>query len=71
MKDRFKDLTSEDIEKAINSWIHHERNRKILKRRLVDGIHFEPLAEEFNLTPQQVKNIVRIGTETIFDHIGK
>lgn len=42
----------------IDEKIHHARNREILKRRLVDGIHFEPLAEEFGLSVRQVKYIV-------------
>ncbi len=43
-------ITSKDIEQAIDLYIigrHAERNRKILRRRLIDGICFEPLAEEF------------------------
>lgn len=49
------------IEFAINEWIigrNAERDRKILKRRLIDGVCFEPLAEEFDLSVSQVKRIV-------------
>ena len=35
-----------------------ERNRKILKRRLIDGICYEPLAEEFDLSVRQTQNII-------------
>jgi hypothetical protein len=35
-----------------------EQNRAIMKRRLIDGICFEPLADEFDLSVRQVKNIV-------------
>ena len=35
-----------------------ERNRNIFKRHYVDGICFEPLAEEFGLSVRQVKHIV-------------
>lgn len=38
-----------------------ERNRKILKRRLIDGICYEPLAEEFNLSVRQTQNIIYNG----------
>lgn len=34
-----------------------ERNRKILYRRLIDGIGYENLAEEFGLSVRQTKNI--------------
>lgn len=51
-------LTREELEHIIDQRIHHERNRAILKRRILDGICYEPLAEEFDLSVRQVKNIV-------------
>lgn len=54
-------MTKTEIVKAIEENIvgrNAERNRAILYRRLIDGICFEPLAEEFNLSVRQVKNIV-------------
>lgn len=54
------------IEALIDEKIHHERNRRLLKRRLIDGICFEPLAEEFDLSVRQTKNIVSRGTKQIF-----
>ena len=47
-----------EAENLINEWIFNERNRSILKRRLLDGVTFEKLAEEFDLSVQQVKTIV-------------
>ena len=46
------------MEYLINEYVHSERDRAILKRKYIDGIHFEPLAEEFKLSVRQVKNIV-------------
>ena len=54
----FGTLSRAEIEELIDSYIFHERNREILKRRLLDGVCFEPLAEEFDLSVRQVKNIV-------------
>ena len=51
-------LSYEEWERLIDSWIFDERHRKIIKRRLLDGIKFEPLAEEFGLSVQQTKTIV-------------
>lgn len=54
-------ISRTELESLIDEWIvgrNAERNRAILKRRLIDGICFEPLAEEFNLSVRQVKNIV-------------
>lgn len=41
-----------------DEYIHSERDRAILKRRFIDGICFEPLAEEFDLSVRQTQNIV-------------
>lgn len=54
---------------AIDEWIHSERDRKLMKRRMIDGICFEPLAEEFGLSVQQTKNIVYREHTTICKHI--
>ena len=55
---RIKEYTNSEIIAMINEHIHSERNRSILKRRLVDGITFEKLAEEFDLSVSQIKRIV-------------
>lgn len=63
------EITAEDLETLIDKWIigrHGERNRKIMKRNLIDGICFEPLAAEFELSVRQVKNIVYKGEDKIF-----
>lgn len=51
-------LTRNEIEYLIEQKIHNQRNRLIISRRLLDGICYEPLAEEFDLSVRQVKNIV-------------
>lgn len=53
----------------IDEWIFNERDRNILKRRLLDGIHFEPLAEEFGMSVRQVKHIVYKGEQKLAKHI--
>lgn len=63
------DLSRSQIEHLIDEWILSERDRKILKRRLLDGICFEPLAEEFDLSVRYTKTIVYKGEEKIFRHL--
>ena len=55
----------------IDDWIFSERDRKILKRRLLDGICFEPLAEEFELSVRQVKAIVYKSQKKLFEIVDK
>jgi len=57
------------IEHLIDEWIFSERDRKILKRRLLDGVCFEPLADEFDMSVRQVKNIVYKAGDRLFEKI--
>jgi hypothetical protein len=63
------DIPRSKIEFLIDEWIFSERDRMILKRRLLDGICYEPLAEEFDLSVRQVKKIVYKSQERIFRHV--
>lgn len=58
-------------ERLINEWIFSERDRSILKRRLLDGICFEPLAEEFDMSVRQIKNIVYKEQGRLFEILNK
>lgn len=46
-------------ERLIDEWIFNERDRKILKRRLLDGITHEKIAEEFDMSDRQIRTIVK------------
>ena len=63
------DLPRSEIEHLIDEWIYSERDRKILKRRLLDGICYEPLAEEFDMSVRQIKSIVYKTEKRIFSKI--
>lgn len=62
-------LSRSEWGKLIDEYIFKERDRAILKRRLLDGVCFEPLAEEFDLSVQQTKTIVYKATEKLIKHI--
>jgi DNA-directed RNA polymerase specialized sigma24 family protein len=42
----------------IDEWIHSERDRDIMRRRLIDGKTYEFIAEEEDMSVRQIKNIV-------------
>lgn len=63
------EYTNSQIREIIAEHIHSERDRKILERRLIDGITFEKLAEEFDLSVRRTKTIVYKGQARIFRHI--
>lgn len=64
-----KDYTNSQMVTLIDEHIHNERDRRILKRRLIDGICYEPLAEEFDMSVRQMKNIVYKLQERLFRYI--
>ena len=67
-----KDISRSELEHLIDEWIigrNAERDRKIMKRRLIDGVIFDDLAEEFELSVRQTKNIVYKCEERLFKHI--
>lgn len=61
--------TNSQIREVIAEHIHNERDRKILERRLIDGITFERLAEEFDMSVSQMKRIIQKNSMELFRHI--
>lgn len=62
-------LSRTQLEDLIDEWIFSERDRAILKRRMLDGICFDQLADEFNLSVRQIKNIVYKAKDRLFKHL--
>lgn len=64
-----KDYTNSQMRALIDEHIHSERDRQILKRRLVDGVVYEALAEEFDMSDRQIKRIVYKLQKQLFKHL--
>lgn len=62
------EYTNSQIREIIWEYIHSERDRWIVSRRLIDGLTYDRLAEEFGLSVRQVKTIVYRCEETIYKH---
>ena len=62
-------LSRSELEHLIDEWIFSERDRGILKRKLLDGITYEELAEEIGLSVRQTKNIVYKGKERLIEQV--
>lgn len=58
-----------DISAVIDEFIHDKRNRELLKRRYIDGIRIEPLAEEFELSERRVRAIIYQSERIIFSNL--
>lgn len=65
----FNGLRKDQICGLVDAWImgrNGERNRNILKLRLIDGLSFEVLAEMVDMSVSQTKRIVYGGIDRIF-----
>lgn len=56
-------------EELIDNWVHNEVDRRMLKRRLLDGICFEPLAEEFELSVNHCQARIKKAKTQLFKNI--
>lgn len=57
------------LETAISEYIHDARNQEIARKKIIRNEPYEHLAERYDLTPGQVKNIIRKARRTIFEHL--
>lgn len=63
------EYTNSRIREIIGEWIHSERDRRLLERRLIDGLTFERLAEEFDMSERQARRIVYKLQEQLFKYL--
>ena len=69
MKRELPCMSASEYREIIAEWILNERNRRILCRRLIDGVTLDKIAEEFDMSTRHINNIVKQGLETILAHI--
>ena len=62
-------LSRSDLQYLIDQWIFNERHRLILSDRLFNGTTYERLAEKYDLSAQQVKNIVYKAMDRLEKHL--
>lgn len=66
--DKF-DLSKHQVLDLIDAYIFNERNRQIVKRRLIDGVGYEDLADEYSLSVNQAKTVCYKAIEKISAHV--
>ena len=62
-------LSRSELQDLIDQWIFNERHRMILIDRLFNGTTYERLAEKYDLSTQQVKNIVYKAMDRLEKHL--
>lgn len=63
------EYTNSQIEHIIDEYIHNANHRDILKSRLIDGIIFDDLSFQYNISVSQIKRIVYKCEKIIFAHL--
>ena len=58
MKHNIK-LTNSEISEHISENIHSQRDRDIMRLRLIDGLTYEKIAETMELSPRYIRALVR------------
>lgn len=53
----------------IGEWIHSEKDRHILTRHMLDGVTYEQIAEEMDLSVDCVKKRGRKATTRLMEHM--
>ena len=61
-------LSTARLNCTIEQWIFSKRDRLILKRKLLDGETYETIAEEFDMSVEQIKRIVKRGVTELKSH---
>lgn len=58
MKNKFSNTPNSRLITLINEWVKSDRNRRLMKRRLIDGYTLEKLAEEFDISITRTRQII-------------
>ena len=62
-------LSRDELQRIIDQWIRNERDRVILKDRLINGMTFERLAEKYGMSVRQIQNIVYKSMDRLEKHL--
>ena len=63
------EYTNSMIRELIREHIHSSRDRLILEKRLIDGLTFERIAEDMDMSPRQIRSIVHKQEAILFKHL--
>ena len=69
MKRDFDDIPNDRLTEEIDRWIKSDRDRAMLKRRLIDGLTFDELSVEFDLSRSRIVKICMTAEDRLFRKI--
>ena len=62
-------LSRSELQYLIDQWIFNERDRLILADRLFQSATYEQLAEKYDMSDRQIKNIVYKSIDRLEKHM--
>lgn len=63
------EYTNSRIRELIAEHIHSARDRIILEKRLIDGLTYERISEDMDMSTRQIKNIIYKNEEFLFSKL--
>ena len=63
------EYTNSQARELIAEHIHSERDRSILVKRLIDGLTYERIAEDMEMSTRQIKNIIYKNEKYLFSKL--
>jgi len=66
---RFTTISNSQLSALIDEWVKNQRNRKLLKRRFIDGITLDKLSDEYDITVDRIKQIIAKERKELESHI--
>lgn len=72
MYGNYDSISNAELYDIINNWIKGRmayRNKQIMVDRLIEGMTYEKIAEKYDLSINQVKNIVYKNEYIVYRHI--
>ena len=58
-------LSNSQLAELISEHIHSERNRQIMRMKLIDGYTYEKIAEIVDMSPRYIRSLVRKLTDRL------
>ena len=65
------DKSCDEWSRIIDQWIYSDRDRQIMKDHMLNGMHYEPIAEKYDLPTTQVQDIISTEKVWLFGHINR
>lgn len=64
-----REYKNSDVLYAIDEYIHSQRDRDLLKSRLIDGLTFDELSAKYHLSSRRIKTIVYKQGDVVFKNL--